>query len=116
MVQSAANTHEEILRKILSSVSDLKLTPDADLEWDVQLETLILQKLREPIDRIQALSNAPAPPGAGGMPPGMGGPMGMGGPQPGPGGMMPGMGLPSVNPSAAGPSSPNPDELRRLLG
>lgn len=116
-LQSATNTHEEVLRKMLSLCNDLKLTPDADLEWDVNLETMMLQKLREPIDRIQQMTNAPAPP----QPMQQGSPFMQGAMQPGGPAGPPvdmaggGMGMPTVMPSSGGQQMTNPDELRRLL-
>lgn len=119
MAVRANNTFEELLSKALQLVSEMKQTPDADLEWIVGLETMVLSKLREPIDRMQQLSNMPAGQGAapmpGGMPGGMGGmPLGGGmiGSSPGPGGPQPGA-VPGV---MQGAPMGSPDELRRLIG
>lgn len=111
---------------MLGDIASMKVLPDADLEWLVGLETNIVGKIREPIDRMQAMgaTNVPGmppggqPPMPGAIPPGMGGgmPPGMpggmpGGPPPG----IPGGGTPGV-PGMRQEPQINPDELRRLMG
>lgn len=96
------NTMAEGLSKILTSVTQMKVQPDADMPFLISLETDILNYLKPP---------QPAQPGApggqnGGQPP-MGQPGGMGPMGPAMGQVMGGQGQ-------AG--SPNPDELRRLVG
>src|SRR5215471_4130275 len=92
------DTFAEGLRKLLSSIQDLKTTDDADLPFIINLETIVLQKIKG--DASGALQG-PGPMGAGpgammapgaGPPPGMG-PPGMGGP---PGMPPPGMGAPGL--------------------
>ena len=88
----------EGLRKLLSSITDLKMTEDADLPFLINLETQVLQYIKQGAD--QALQ------------PGGGAPMGMGGMSSPP----PGMGSPAGVPGLQqGPMMPNPDELRRVL-
>lgn len=97
------NTMVEGLRKLLSSITDLKMTEDADLPFLIGLETEVLQRIKGGAD--QALQGG-APPG------GMGAPMGIGGMSSPP----PGMGTPPGTPGLQqGPQMPNPDELRRVL-
>lgn len=93
-----SNTMSEGLRKLLSSVTDLKMSEDADLPFLIGLETQILQYLKQGADNaMQPQQQAPA-----GL---------MGSPAP-----PPGMGSPSMVPGLQqGPPSPNPDELRRVL-
>lgn len=118
------NTFVEGLQKILSDITDLKLAPDADMQFVYDLETQVIQKIRAPQDQLAAVQaqqagqggmpSAPpmAPPGggmdpsmmAGAMDPSMGG----GGAMPGSGGGAPG--------GRMNPGLPPPDELRRLLG
>jgi hypothetical protein len=88
------NTFDEGLRKLLSSITDLKLAPDADLPFVIGLETQIIQRIHQSVDN--AMSGQPM--GLGGMaaPPPTGAPSPVLGLQP-------------------GPSMPNPDELRRVL-
>lgn len=102
--------------KMLRSLADMKVLPDADLEWVLGIEMQVVQKLREPIEMMEQQGTTGVP----GMPP-MSGPMGpmaqmgqemplpMGPP---PGGPMMGGGVPGIRNEAP---MPNPDELRRLL-
>lgn len=66
------NTQSEALKRLLADISEMKTYPDADLEFLIGLETLILGKIRAQVDG--ALGQAPpANPGTpsgspGGMP------------------------------------------------
>lgn len=62
------NTMQEQLRKLLGSLADLKLAEDADLGFIGEIETTILGKLREPIDRMNAASEVANNMTAGGPP------------------------------------------------
>ncbi len=85
------NTMSEGLRKLLGDISEMKLAPDADLPFLIQLETQVLGKLKGGVD--QALD-----PNSGGGPAGL-------------------MGSPAGTPGLMqGPGPMNPDELRRMLG
>lgn len=112
------NTMSEGLQKIAQDLTSLKMTPDADLPFLIQLETTILTKLREPFEA--AAGQMGPPPGnavdaglaaaGAGMSVLPGGAGGMGGPPMG----MPGAGGPM-------PASPegtrfSPDMMRRALG
>lgn len=88
------NTMSEGLRKLLGDIADLKLSDDADLPFLINLETMILQRLKGGAD--QALSGAPA---------------GIGGTSASP----PGMAPPGTPGLMQGPNMPNPDELRRIF-
>lgn len=94
----------EGLQSLMSDISQMKTLPDADLEFLVELETFILNKLREPIDAT--MGQVP------GSPPGAGNPQGGIGPLPGVP-SAPGGGVPNLRTE---PAAPNPDELRRLVG
>ena len=74
------NTMEEKLRKLLPQIADMKLAEDADQEFIGGLETRLIGKLREPIDRMAAMQQTAADPSGmhmmpngeqmmGGMPP-----------------------------------------------
>lgn len=52
MALRSQNTMAESLQKMLGDVADMKVLPDADLQFLIELETVILQKLRAPIDQI----------------------------------------------------------------
>lgn len=105
----STNTMQEGLNGLLSQISEMKTMPDADLNFLIQLETTILQKIREPYDQMSGQMSAPTP---GGQP--MPQP-----PTPG-GGAMPGGFTVGQGGGARGmrtePAAPNPDELRRMLG
>lgn len=98
------NTFEEGLQKLFRQISDLKLMEGADLEWLINLETMVIERIQQPAqDQFQAgmgelgmQPQFPPMPDMGGVP----------GP---PGGTMGGM-------IGADPISQNPDELRRLMG
>jgi hypothetical protein len=98
----------EGLQRMMADLSFMKSLPDADLEFLVDLETTILQKLREPID---SMANQMGPAGA--VAPGGGAPTGPGAPPPMPVTMSPpGGGVAGLRQEAP---MPNPDELRRML-
>lgn len=133
------DTFTEGLRKLLSSITDLKMTDDPDMAFIINLETMILQRLKQ--QGSDAINGAQAAMGGGGpmMPGGPmpGGPPPMGVPFPGngppgvgvvppgaiPAGMAPpGMPPPGMAPPGAGvpglmqgPVIPPGDELRRIL-
>lgn len=93
------NTMSEGLAKIAQDITALKMAPDADVPFLIELETACLKKLREPFEAAAgqmgpppgnavdmgagmagAAMGAPPMPGGGGVPMGVGGP---GGPMPG---------------------------------
>lgn len=111
----STNTMTEGLRVLLADLADMKIMPDADLPFILDIEQRIVGKLREPIDSIYQQGNTDvAPPTAGpeagmpAMPPGM--------PPMGPGA---GMGAPGpMDQQVPGLSQrrvPNMDEMRRVL-
>ncbi len=105
MASRSTNTMAEALQKMIRDIADMKTLPDADMPFLVQLENIVLNRMKQPVqdlrDQGQLPAQQPPPfPGAGGgMPGGMGAPAGslMGG------GAM------------AGPQAPNAGELARLL-
>lgn len=114
MATRSQNTFAEGLQAILGDLVTLKMAPDADLPWIIELETAILAKLRKPIDDMMAdpstgmagMAGFPDPnaPGAS-----MGAGAGVGAALP------PG---PALSRRAAGPRGMNitaPDELRRMM-
>lgn len=108
------NTMAEGLQRCLNEISKMKTMPDSDLDFLVQLESMIVEYLRAPSDSEMP---PPAPPGpaGGAMDPMAAAMAGPGAPPmmpPGPPGLPPG-----VTPGGA-PMVPsiNPDELRRVLG
>lgn len=95
--QRTTNSMPEGLRKLLGDIADLKLSDDADLPFLINLETMVLQRLKGGAD--QAMQGGGGPAGL------------MGSPAP-----PPGMGSPQGTPGLQqGPMMPNPDELRRTL-
>lgn len=117
-ITSATNTQAEALRKILSDISNIKTFPDADLEFLINLETMILQQIRGQVEQNMAPKDTGMDQGLAAMAanpsmPGSTGPMGPAGPSPmgqfgGFGGGVPGI--------RQDPGAPNPDELRRMIG
>lgn len=71
MALRSQNTMAESLQKMLGDVADMKVLPDADLQFLIELETVILQKLRAPIDQIMGQGNGQQ---MGGAVPGSGAP------------------------------------------
>lgn len=100
MATRGTNTMQEALQRFLGDISQMKTLADADLPWLTELETMVLSKIREPIDAMQQNGQLPQP----SAPSPMGGPMGgMPAGAPMGGGMM------------AGAAPPNANELQRLL-
>lgn len=109
------NTFAEGLPALMSMIQELKLAPDADIPWLIDMETRCIAKHQDQFgatDQVRQMlpgnaqpSPLEPPPGAS-MPTGVGGGMPMVGANTGVGGSrMP----------APMPAGPNPDELRRLL-
>lgn len=84
----------EALQKLMREIADMKTLPDADMPFLVQMENMILQRMKQPVDDLRAQGQLP--PAAPQQAPMMAGsPMG--------GGMM------------AGPQMPPMDEMNRML-
>lgn len=108
------NTAVEGLRKLLGDIADMKLADDADLPFLINLETMILQHLKQGASNALDTSGG-APAGLGGTPappPGMGAPPGVPGLMQGP--SMPPPGMPPGGPIMS-PGAPNANELQRAL-
>ena len=98
MAARSTNTMQEALQKMLRDIADMKTLPDADMPFLVQLENMILARMKQPVDDLRAQGQLPpAQPPMGPQTPGMSAGAGVGG------GFM------------AGPNMPNADELSRLL-
>lgn len=98
--KSHNETFEDALGKVYTSIAQLALYPDADLEFVMGLQQVVQEKLRFTNEEQQA---APATPD---VQPGMGVAA-----QPGMGGAMPGLSA-----TGQGANMPNLDELARVLG
>ena len=116
--QGSVNTMAEVLDKLYNLITQAKTVMDADMPWLITIETMVLQKLRDPQRKMQEQGLIP-PDTAGGpqaqaMPPGMAQGPPPGGPSFGPpgGGDSAAAGLRGMTP---GMGAPNADELRRLL-
>lgn len=109
MASRSTNTMAEFLQRMLGDLAEAKTLPDADLQFLIQLETIILQKLRAPIDALM------------GQMEGQGGDQALAGMQ---GAMTPDAlpGMPGAQPAARVTGTRmeapqiNPDELRRTMG
>lgn len=108
MAAAANETMGEGLKKLMSAIAQLMVLPDADLEFLTGLQGTITGFLRS---QAEGTAQQAASLGQAGGAGGMGAPSPMGG-MPGGGGMGMGMG----GGMGGLMSSPNPDELRRLLG
>jgi hypothetical protein len=99
----------DYLRQIMGSLSEAKIVADADLPFLLEIEQMIVQKLRDPMTRMQQAGIMPGSPQ---QVPG-GGPQMM---QPQQAPMPPSMaGAGGVRGVPTQPGAPNVDELRRLL-
>lgn len=100
------NTMAEFCNKMMKTIADAKMEPDADMEFLGALEGDILTYLKPPVPDTGTAGGAGAP--AGGAPVG----------PPGMDQMMPAMAsvMGGGGSTANGPGSPNPDEMRRMLG
>lgn len=101
----STNTFSEFLQRLLGDVSAAKIMPDADLQWIVELETMIVQKARDPITAMQSAGTTQSPmqPGMGAMPP-----------MPGPAAMPPGMPMPTGAGAPAG-GAPGGDPMAAMM-
>jgi hypothetical protein len=116
MAVRGTNTMQEALQRLLTDVAQMKTLGDSDLPWLVELESMVLTKIKAPVEAMQQQGGPLAQPGGAPqshqMPDGStmaGPPMG---PPPGPQGMPAGAPMGGMN---AGASAPNADELQRLL-
>ena len=91
---------QEALQRLLTDIAQMKTLGDSDLPWLVELESMVLTKIKEPVQAMQQQGGPLAQPT---------------GPPPGPMGGMP-AGASMGGGMMAGPQMPNPDELQRLLG
>ncbi len=64
MAGRASNTMIEGLQQLVTNIAQLKTTPDADVQWLLELESLVLQKLREPVDAMAGQMTGPGGPDA----------------------------------------------------
>lgn len=99
------NTFGEALQRMLGDLAQMKVMPDADLPFIVDLETQVVGKLRQGIDgaQQQGLTSVPGDPMLGQA-------IGMQGQAPMPPGPPPG--VPGLR---GNPMPSNPDEIRRML-
>lgn len=130
-----SNTQEELLRKLLPQIAEMKLSDDADPDFIAGLEGMLVAKIREPIERARAAALTAADPalagvgGAGGMGDLSGAMGGMGGMTGGAGGADPTLLLQALAAGGTQPQTiPNQrglvaspditgsvDELRRIM-
>lgn len=116
MAVKSENTMQEGMQSLMQDIAVMKFMPDADLNFLVSLETMIIGYQRQAMDQTQQQANPGMnmPPGAG-MPPGGGLPPN-GGMPPMVSGPMAGRGM--VNQPGPAPMSPGPppmDEMQRLM-
>jgi hypothetical protein len=102
MASRMTNTMTEALQRMLQDLAQMKILQDADLPFVMSLETQIVEKLRDPVTRMQEQGLMPQGPPQQQQDPSMGGPSFLGS-----GGVSGGV--------AMGSGAPNADELQRLL-
>lgn len=102
MAARSTNTMSEVLQRFLSDIAQAKVLADADLPFLMELETMLIGKIKDPMVQMQDAGILPA-----------GGDPAMGPPQ---GGGFVGQGTPVGGGVMQGSPMPNPDELRRLVG
>ena len=96
MASRSTNTMQEWIQGIMRDIADAKGLSDADVPWLIQLENMVMARMKQPVDALVQSGQRPGVPA--GPTPGLPAGQGVGG------GFM------------AGPQAPNPDELSRLLG
>lgn len=124
MASRSTNTQAEALQNLIKEIAGIKLMPDADLPFLIDIETGILQYLHSKLPGgtpSEQLGPAPSPEqqmgqmqtGVMGPPPDAMAGMMAGGPAPG--GMAPPPGPGGPAGIRMRPAAPNPDELRRMI-
>lgn len=99
----------EVLQRMLTDLASAKVAIDADMPFILQLETQIVDHLRDPVRKMQ--EQGLLPPGQ--APPAQQQPQQQGPPPAPPSGpSFQGAGMPGLQ---QGPGAPNADELGRLL-
>lgn len=96
MASRSTNTMQEALSRLMREIADMKLLTDADLPWLVQVESMIISRMKQPVEALVQ---------QGQLPPGPESQMMMGSPA----GSMQGGGM------MAGTQAPSGDELQRFL-
>ncbi len=104
------NTFEELLPKMLNLITQMKQTDDADYEWLINMETQVLEKIKQPFTDAAQMTAGPAPDPT----------MGMGAPVDPQMAMAAGMGMQQEAPMSRGPipgmnRAPAVDEIRRMM-
>ena len=104
------DSYSEALKKVLSSLAQAATLPDADIQFNSQIQMVITQFIKQQgVDAASAImSMGPSPNMPSGQAPQL--PQGAG-----PGGGMPGMGLSAAMNPGPPQGAPNADELRRML-
>lgn len=96
MASRSTNTMQEWMQGLMREIADAKSLSDADLPWLVQLESMVIERMKRPVQELVASGQLPA-----GPPPQQFG---------SPAGSMQGGGL------MAGTQMPPMGEIDRLLG
>lgn len=108
--QKTNETFEDALRKVYTSIAQLALYPDADLEFVTGLQQVVQEKLRYTNEEQMAAPATPDPSQQAMQQQAMMAAQGQGGPSP-MGGPMPGLSA-----TGGGQEMPPMDELARVLG
>lgn len=108
------NTYPEWLKRLAGDVGQAFTLPDADINFLAQVQGMIVDTFRKPIDNMQQAGTTAVQSGPQDA---MGSPMGMPSPmdQMQQGSQIMGAGGRGLNMGAGPQQMPNPDELRRML-
>lgn len=65
MASRSTNTMQEALQKMMRDVADMKLLADADIPWLIQVENMIIAKMKEPVEQMVQSGQLPGVPSPG---------------------------------------------------
>ena len=64
MASRSTNTMQEALQSLMREIADMKLLSDADLPWLVQLESMVIERVKRPVEEMAQQGAFGSPPGS----------------------------------------------------